>query len=1099
MKKNLSKVAVLLAALMVLSVMPAMAIVRTPIIDWAKFGNDNNHTAYKVDWTNTASQYFKTDKKLTAIGFSLPSYNDNKGTITVRLFKWAGDHATTIKTSAVNTYTFKDWVDNATVEMNVTGVEGGGEYLLHFSGGYNEVGVWVGASEYPDQKTFINGEEIEGAITSYIKYDTSVISPLEGADLEQTSAYRKIPVQEADYLEGATINELDAGDVAAGFTHYVHGGVNTFGTGVGTLFGYANLDFGTDGANGVKVSVLRDASHLQKIQIVLDSPTAEPIGEGTYTSPLIGKEWYDLPIDFAQPVTGVHSVFIILRGDYTPVKVRSVEFRKSAVDDTDIEKRISGFLDDPAPSYTDTYADTWVGTDMLGRHLPSYSQVGNYNPDKQIGLFYWNWHAGGNEPAKKIFNITQTLKEKPYLLLPEYTYSSEWGNINNAVHVYEESIYGYYKLNDRWVIRKQMELLESAGVDSLFFDTTNGATYLSTAYEIMDVMHEMHLEGIDTPKASFMFAFSDMSWNEWDIQNVYESIYKHGLYNDCWYYWDGKPILMAYPDNLEVSTGYDDVDNLYAEMLDFFTFRPCKVGYKTAPWRDDQWTWLEAMPLNEFGTSEKYGCEAMAVGVAQNSSDEKALTAMNDTGVYGRSYTYKDKHTKLTETSKLYGYNFQEQWDYAIEHDPEFIFVTGWNEYRVQRQTIWSGVEYAFADTYTDEYSRDIEPITGDLKDNYYMQMVANIRRFKGVRPTPVASAEMTIKMGGAFSQWNEVGPEFIGIKGGTEARNAEGYHTYKYVNNTGRNDIVLSKVARDTDYLYFYVKTNKNLTSHTDPSWMRLFINTDRTYKTGWEGYDFAVNIENPITKTEATLSYSADGWNWKPVGTIAYRYSGNQMMVRIPRNMIGLEGKTVDIEFKWNDNMQKQGDIMDMYNNGDSAPVGRFAYRYTETTVNDTILADEPVTPEELKLNQHKYSVILAIGNSTAFAGGEKKTLDVVPEIISDKTMIPLRFFSEGFGAEVGWNDKTRTATVTLDGNTASITVGKETMSANGEEKALESPAVIKNGRTLVPMRDIAEALGKQVLWVDGGLIIAGENPETVRSYQWVQDLTKENFGIK
>ena len=70
---------------------------------------------------------------------------------------------------------------------------------------------------------------------------------------------------------------------------------------------------------------------------------------------------------------------------------------------------------------------------------------------------------------------------------------------------------------------------------------------------------------------------------------------------------------------------------------------------------------------------------------------------------------------------------------------------------------------------------------------------------------------------------------------------------------------------------------------------------------------------------------------------------------------------------------------------------------------------------------------------------------------------------------------------------------------MVANGIEISLESPAVILNGRTLVPMRDIAQALGKKVLWVDGGLIIAGENPETVHSYEWVQDMTEDYLGIR
>ncbi len=905
-------------------------IVRTPIVNLAKLGNDNNHKDYPVTTTETVAQYIKTNKTLNKIIFPSPSYGDNIGKMTAKIFIWAGDYENTVKTKPFVEKTFENWIDNADLEIEFEGIRGGAEYLLEFSQGYDGVGLWVGASEYPNQKTFVNGEEINGAITSTIVYDGSEISPLEGANLDEVSAYGRIPAGKADYLAGATIYKLCEADVIEEINEYVQGGTPSFGTGIGNIFGYANLDFGADGAKGVTVSVRRDASHLQKVQVVLDNPMSEPVGEGTYVCPIKGVEWYDLPINFANPVTGVHNVFFVLRGDYTPVKIRYVEFSKTELEDTDVQKRVNKFRNDPAPAYKDTCADTWVGVDMLGRHVPSHEQVGDYNPDKQVGLFYWSWHAGGNEPNRKVFNITQTLKKRPELLLPENDNNPDWGNVNNCVHVYEESIYGYYKLNDRWVIRKHMELLESAGVDCLFFDTTNGPTYLSTAYEIMDVMHEMHMEGIDTPKVSFVFGFTDKSWNEWDILNVYESIYKPGLYNDCWYYWRGKPVLMGYPDNLKKPTGYDDIDKLYSEILDFFTFRPCKVGYKTAPWRDDQWTWLDAMPTQTYGKSEKYGCEAMAVGVAQNCRDGKALTAMNDPeGVYGRSYTYKDKHSKLSETSKLYGYNFQEQWDYAIEHDPEFIFVTGWNEYRVQRQSLWSGVERAFADTYTDEYSRDIEPIKGDLKDNYYMQLVSNIRRFKGVRPTPLASEEKTINVLGDFSQWTDVGPEFIGIKGGTEPRNGEGYYTYKYTNNTGRNDILLSKVARDKENIYFYVETADALTPYTDPDWMRLFINTDRNADTGWEGYNFVINNVNP-TATKAFLQKNVDNdWNWENVAEVDYKVEGNKMMIAVPKSLLGL-GDSIDIEFKWNDNMQNKGDIFDFYVNGDTAPVGRFNYRF-------------------------------------------------------------------------------------------------------------------------------------------------------------------------
>ena len=95
--------------------------------------------------------------------------------------------------------------------------------------------------------------------------------------------------------------------------------------------------------------------------------------------------------------------------------------------------------------------------------------------------------------------------------------------------------------------------------------------------------------------------------------------------------------------------------------------------------------------------------------------------------------------------------------------------------------------------------------------------------------------------------------------------------------------------------------------------------------------------------------------------------------------------------------------------------------------------------------------------------------------------------------------WNDKTQTAEIKLDGNTIEITVGKATMLVNGTETALQTAATVIEGRIFVPMRDIGEALGKEILWVDPGLIIAGENPETVHSYEWIGDMTEDEYGIR
>ena len=54
--------------------------------------------------------------------------------------------------------------------------------------------------------------------------------------------------------------------------------------------------------------------------------------------------------------------------------------------------------------------------------------------------------------------------------------------------------------------------------------------------------------------------------------------------------------------------------------------------------------------------------------------------------------------------------------------------------------------------------------------------------------------------------------------------------------------------------------------------------------------------------------------------------------MMLRIPRGLLGVSDKALNFEFKWSDNMQDEGNLMDFYVNGDVAPGGRFNYVFSE-----------------------------------------------------------------------------------------------------------------------------------------------------------------------
>ena len=83
----------------------------------------------------------------------------------------------------------------------------------------------------------------------------------------------------------------------------------------------------------------------------------------------------------------------------------------------------------------------------------------------------------------------------------------------------------------------------------------------------------------------------------------------------------------------------------------------------------------------------------------------------------------------------------------------------------------------------------------------------------------------------------------------------------------------------------------------------------------------------------------------------------------------------------------------------------------------------------------------------------------------IENGRTMVPLRFISEALGEKVDWNAETKS--VIIGDNKAVLAIGSKELDANGKKIAIDSPAVIKNSRTFVPLRAISEILGAKVDW--------------------------------
>ncbi|MBK5196013.1 MAG: hypothetical protein JJE08_08315, partial [Proteiniphilum sp.] len=192
-------------------------------------------------------------------------------------------------------------------------------------------------------------------------------------------------------------------------------------------------------------------------------------------------------------------------------------------------------------------------------------------------------------------------------------------------------------------------------------------------------------------------------------------------------------------------------------------------------------------------------------------------------------------------------------------------------------------------------------------------------------------SEEITVTIDGAINEWEKVKPTYETPRGNTLHRNHPGWRGIQLTNTTGRNDFVSTRVARDKDNLYFLIETAEVISSSSDPGWMWLFIDTDRNRETGWEGYDFLLNRTSP-SATMITVESNNGGWNWEKCGDASYKVSGKQMEIKIPRSVLTLENKKLNFEFKWADNIQEAGEIMDFYLSGDVAPAGRFNYIYME-----------------------------------------------------------------------------------------------------------------------------------------------------------------------
>ena len=368
----------------------------------------------------------------------------------------------------------------------------------------------------------------------------------------------------------------------------------------------------------------------------------------------------------------------------------------------------------PVPAPTPTTAPT--------RTLPPSPQQteaqGEYGLDitdknDLVSICYSTWFnpiVAKSGSASGIYNITEILAG-----------NGQWGP-ENAFHFWGEPAVGYYRSDDKSVIRTHMTQLAEAGVDFIIIDNTNaqantwGAGAAGSYWDLMvsqsctallDTILTMRSEGKQTPYVVF--------WNRVDEQEgwntpsrIYQEFYSSGRYRDCWVYWNGAPLMLV--TSLNQGGGATDVRNFaYREQ---FTLRQQTVAILSGNLAQNEWTFLYDGSVPCKDANGNY--EQISVYVARQS------TYMSNT---------------RTAIGRRGGETFYKQWLRAFEYRPKVVTLTWWNEWAAQRFIV--NGENVFTDNYNQEYSRDIEPMKGGHGDGYYQWMKQYISAYKSHEACP--------------------------------------------------------------------------------------------------------------------------------------------------------------------------------------------------------------------------------------------------------------------------------------------------------------------------------------------------------------------------
>lgn len=199
-------------------------------------------------------------------------------------------------------------------------------------------------------------------------------------------------------------------------------------------------------------------------------------------------------------------------------------------------------------------------------------------------------------------------------------------------------------------------------------------------------------------------------------------------------------------------------------------------------------------------------------------------------------------------------------------------------------------------------------------------------------------------------------------------------------------------------------------------------------------------------VLKTHAVEQWSVDWWNEKPSTT---------------DNPVNNEQKSSPGGL-WSEELWQ------------NTPIGQPDTSNTEQPI------EKPSPIKDIDLNAHQ--LIMQVENNKAMVNGAEKEIQVPPTIINGRMMVPLKFTVEALGGTYSFVESERKSTVMLNGKKMELWGGKTIASVNSNTVQLDTPPVVLEGATLVPIRFISENFGYPVfLEGESNTIMVRKNGES------------------